>query len=448
MKRKLTVTKRALLSVGFISGLTIVLSGCGSGGAGNSQNRTNTNQAATTGGTSGTTITVLLPPWGQMPQSSLAQFTKSTGIKVNLETMSWDGIHQKIVTSEAAHVSPADVTEFDWSWVGQFGQAGWYTPLNTYVSSNALKNNLAASIFTVNGNLLAMPYSLDYRVFILNMTDFKKAGINTVPNTWAEVIADAKQIKAKGVVKYPIALPMSVTEGSSTPWYELIKSVHGELFSQNWTPQFVNPSSAGAQALQFEKELYDQKLVPPGEVSLTDVQNGDLFKAGQAAILVDGGPGGMAAYFDPKTSKISKDNIMMMAPPGNTAGQSGTFGLPEGLGIPTLSTHKAAAAEFINWWMQTPQQTTAYENANMGDLPTEKYALQQLTDDKKLVDGQDIMKSISSIKPLFPQGTPSWYPQFSNAVGTMIQAVIEGKQQIGPALQSLAQQAKSFQTGS
>lgn len=462
--------KIGLLSVSVAGGMTFLVTGCGTTtsnasttSSGSQANASTTSNGSTTssgsqssqstsGGLSkkysGTTITVLLPPWGQMPQSSLDEFTKQTGIKVKMESMSWDNIHQQIVTSEAAHISPADVTEVDWSWIGQFAGSGWYTPLNQYMSKKAVQNNAAASIFTVNNKLLAMPYSLDYRVVVLNMTDFKKAGITTVPKTWTDILNDAKEIKQKGVVQYPTAVPMSVTEGTSTPWYELIKSDGGELFDSNWKPMFTASSSAGAQALNFEKQLYDEKLVPPGEVSLTDVQNGDLFKAGKAAIELAASPGGMAGYSDPKVSKITQDDIVMIAPPGQSAGQSGTYGLPEGLGIPTLSKNKGAAAMFINWWMQTPQQITAYENGNMGDLPPERYALQKLNQDKKLVDGKDVMSSISSVKSLFPQGTPSWYPQFSNAVATMIQSVVEGKQSPAQALQSLAQQAKSFRSNS
>lgn len=438
---KLKKTKIRNLTVSLAVGLSLLMTGCSSASTGSSNQKITTKIDKTY---SGSTITVLLPPWGQMPKSSLDEFTKQTGIKVKLENMSWDNIHQQIVTSEAAHIAPADVTEVDWSWAGQFSKSNWYTPLNNYIQPKALKNNMASNIFTINNNVLAVPYSLDYRVVVLNMTYFQKAGIKTTPKTWTDLINAAQQMKSKGVVQYPIAVPMSVTEGSSTPWYELIKSDGGELFDSKWNPTFVSSNSPGAQALNFEKQLYDQQLVPPGEVSMTDVQNGDLFKAGKAAILLASGPGGLAGFKDPSSSKIANDQISIIAPPGQTAGQSGTFGLPEGLGIPALSKNKGAAAMFINWWMQTPQQITAYENTSMGDLPTEKYALEQLNKENKLVDGQDIMNSLSDIGPLFKQGTPTWYPQFSNAVATMIQSVVQGKQTPDEALKSLAKQTDSF----
>lgn len=432
------LSKRTALSVGTAMALSVCMA---------SSSFAASNQGAISKQYAGQTITVLVPPWGQMPASSLKQFTNQTGIKVKLQVMSWDGIHDKIVTSEAAHIPIADVTEVDWSWVGQFAQTNWYTPLNSYISAEAVKDSAVANVFTVGGNLYAMPYSLDYRVTVLNMTEFKKAGITKVPTTWAQLLSDAKQIKAKGIVQYPLAVPMSVTEGSSTPWYLLIKSAGGELFDKNWNPLFTSPSSAGAQALEFEKTIYDQKLVPPGETTLTDLQNGTLFQSGRAAILLASSPGGLPASLDPKQSKVAHDDIQMIATPGTDGHRTGTFGLPEGLGIPTLSQHKGAAAMFINWWMQTPQLITAYENPNMGVLPPESYALQALNKAHKLIDGTQILSTSSTIKPLFPQGAPSWYPQFSNAVATMIQSVVQGKQQPSQALQALASQAQSMRKG-
>ena len=70
----------------------------------------------------GQSITVLMPS----PQSPdiPAEFEKATGIKVDLQTLSWDDIRPKLVTAMLAGTAPADVTEFDWSWTGQFGAAG------------------------------------------------------------------------------------------------------------------------------------------------------------------------------------------------------------------------------------------------------------------------------------------------------------------------------------
>ncbi len=85
----------------------------------------------------GQTITVLLPS----PQDAAmaADFEKDTGIKLDLQTASWDDVSVKVSTALLAGTAPADVTEFDWSWTGQFSAAGWYIPLNDVVSKETLE---------------------------------------------------------------------------------------------------------------------------------------------------------------------------------------------------------------------------------------------------------------------------------------------------------------------
>ena len=66
----------------------------------------------------GQSITVLMPsPQGP---NIASDFEAETGIHVDLQTLSWDDIRPKLVTALVAGTAPADVTEFDWSWTGQF----------------------------------------------------------------------------------------------------------------------------------------------------------------------------------------------------------------------------------------------------------------------------------------------------------------------------------------
>lgn len=392
----------------------------------------------------GHTIHVLLPPWGNMPQSQLKKFTAKTGIKVDLQTLSWDSIHNKVATSEAAGVVPADVTEVDWSWVGQFGAAGWYTPLQKWLSPSTVNGSPVAPVFVYHGERLAMPYNIDFRATTLNWTDFKKAGISTTPTTWAQLMKDAQQIKAKGIAQYPIGVPLSTTEGAATPWYALTKSAGGQVLNAKDAPAFSAANSAGAEALSYELRLYRDKLVPPGEVGLTDLQTQNLFESGQIAILLSFSPGALPAYKDPKQAKVAHDVIRMIPLPGTNGHRTGTFGLPEGLGIPKQSKQKGAAAEFITWWEQLPQLITSYTNPNMGNLPSETSALKYLTSHGKLVGGQAILRILPTVKPLFPQGTPVWYPQFSTDVAAMIQSVVEGHSQPKSGLAQLASQTRSL----
>lgn len=397
----------------------------------------------------GSSITVLLPTWGDMPKSQLAQFTAKTGIKVNLQSLAWASIHDKVASAEAAGVAPADITEVDWSWVGQFGGAGWYTNLDSLLPSSLFKSSSVAPVFVYKGQQIAMPYNLDFRSTAVNMADLKKAGITSPPRTWAQVLNDAKQLRAKGVVAHPVGLPLEVNEDTSTAWYQLVKAAGGEVLTNSDSPAFSSVNSAGGKALSFEATLYRDGLVPPGEVNLTGAQTNVLFQAGQVAIDLSTSPNEMPAFTNPSVSKVAKDDVQLIPTPTPVSGeQSKTFGLPEGLGILKQSKHKGAAAMFILWWEQWPQLLKSYEDPNMGNTPPITSAVQRLAKTGKLVAGKEVEKLLPTVKPLFSRGAPTWYPQFSTDVATQIQAVVEGHQQVSAALSTLVSQTQSLKSGS
>ena len=69
---------------------------------------------------SGQEITVMLPDWANVPPEVLADFTAKTGVKVTINVAGFGAIHDKVAVAGAANTPLADVTEFDWTWTGQF----------------------------------------------------------------------------------------------------------------------------------------------------------------------------------------------------------------------------------------------------------------------------------------------------------------------------------------
>lgn len=388
----------------------------------------------------GQTINVLLPPWMAIPKSELAKFTKITGIKVNLQSLAFDDIHNKIGTAETAGVAPADITEVDWTWVGQFGAAHWYTNLHSLLPGSLIDSSFVAPDFRYKGEQVAMPYNSDLRGTFINMKDFRQAGITTVPTTWAQLLADAKQIKAKGVVQYPIAADFSDIESTTFFWYMLIRSAGGSLLTPNGQPAFTSPASPGYQALAFLQNLYKSGLVPPGAVTWDNNAADNFFEGGTVAILLAESPAALPAFLTPSASKVAKDDVTFIPSPGSNGHRTGSFALPEGMGIPVQSTHKQAAAMFIEWWHQQAQLLYGYLNPSLGDLPPTKSAISYLASHHKLADGSTVVQLLPFATPLFPGGTPPWYPTLSTDVSTMIQSVMEGHATVKSGLAALAGQ--------
>lgn len=384
----------------------------------------------------GETVTVLLPPWATLPKDMTDRFTAQTGIKLSLQTLGWDEIRTKIITASIAGSPPADVTEIDWSWVGQFGSSGWYAPLNTSVDAATTKDLPATSIFTYDKKLIGIPYNNDYRLLIFNRQQLSAAGIAQPPKTLAELLADAKTIKEKGVVKFPIALPFSATEGTSTAWYLLTKAFGGDLFDNNLKPLFTSPDSAGYKALAWEIDALKDGLVDPASTGLKDVEVQELFKNGQASFDVAGWAGNLSVYTDPSKSKVASAAEGALMP--TVSGKTRTFGLPEAVGIPAASTHKKAAEVFIHWFVAPENQMESY--TALGNLPTRTSVLKSLDDSGKLASGKALLAQAAVVEPLFKQGTPGWYPQFSSAVSTAINQAAKGQLTVDAAIKQIAAQ--------
>lgn len=385
----------------------------------------------------GQSIAVLFPPWTTLPKDMTDRFTAQTGIAVSLETLGWDDIRTKIVTSMVAGSPPADVTEVDWSWVGQFGAAKWYMPLDGMVDPKVTADLPTDAIFTYDGKLIALPYNNDFRLLILNGDHLKKAGIDKPPGTPDELLADAKAIKAKGIVPYPIGLPFSATEGSATAWYLLTKAFGGDLFDKDFKPLFTAPDSAGYKAMAWEIGALKDGLIDPASTGLKDVEIQELFKNGQITFDVAGWAGNIAVYTDATKSKVASTAVGALMP--NVSSKTRSFGLPGAAGIPAASQHKEAAAVFVKWMVDPENQIESY-NA-LGNLPTRTSVLQTLDKDSKLASGKVLLEQAAAVEPLFAQGTPGWYPQFSSAVATALNQAAKGQLTVEAAVKQIAEQA-------
>ncbi|ASJ73717.1 extracellular solute-binding protein [Granulosicoccus antarcticus] len=385
----------------------------------------------------GQTLSVLLPPWGTLPKDMTDQFTADTGISLDGQTLGWDEIRTKIVTSMIANTAPASAVEIDWSWVGQFGAAGWFQPLDGLVDAAAIKDAPTAKIFVYDGAQLAVPYNNDFRILIYNKAHLKQAGISAPPTTPNEMLEAARTIKAEGIADYPIGLPLSATEGSATAWYLLTKAFGGDLFDADFNPLFTTPDSAGYKAMAFEIEALNEGLISPAATGLKDVDIQELFKNGQTSFDVAGWAGSISVYEDPEKSTVAGDAALALMI--STTGTPRSFGLPEAVGIPSNAKNPGAAAAFIDWIQTAETQIGAYHS--LGNLPPRLSVLETLNTAGELKDGDILLEQAAFAEPLFAQGTPGWYPEFSAAVASNLNLAAKGQISVQEAVDRIADQA-------
>ena len=383
----------------------------------------------------------MLVPY-RIPPEVISSFTKATGVKVNYVVTGWDATHTKLVVANTARTYIADVAEFDWSFTGQFAGAKWVEPLDDLLPKPLLADLASTdAAFKSGGKTYAACFSNDFRISLYNKKLFAKAGITTFPSTLTELGKAADKLKAAGV-QYPLSIPMAATEGGVTPWYLLTLANGGNLFDKNFKPTFQKPGSAGYRALQWEALAVKKGWVSPGAVSLNDDTSFTKFTAGQTAIVLATGPGNLVTANDKSQSSIAGQAAAALVP--GLTGPQASFGLPEGLSIPVTAKHKAAAAAFIEWWQKPANAISIYEKE--GNLPCGSSVIKQLAASGKLAGGKVLAQELKLVKPLFPQGAPVWYSQFSADAQGLLNAAVKGQMSVSDALSQLASKATAHAT--
>jgi len=386
-----------------------------------------------------TRITVLLP--GNYPDEIVKEFTEKTGIEVEQQTLAWDQLQTRIITALAAGTAPADVIELDWSWVGQFGAAGWLVPLDGKLDEASVRATSILPIFQYEGKTLGMPYLSDFKMMVVNHDHLEKAGIATPPRSIDELLNAGRAIKEKGIVKYPFNIALGVGEATSTSWYLFTLMYGGTVFHADGSAAFTDPHSAGYKAMALIKTMLDEELIDPASTSYGTNETREVFRAGDTSFLLAAEPGPIAIYNDPARSRVAGQAQAALIP--TLSGTTITYGLPEALAVPVSSANREAAIQYINFVTSKAIQERMYDLA--GYLPARNDSLQLLNERGKLQSGATIVEQATTIIPLFDEGTPPWYPAFSTAAASAINALAIGQMTVDEAVASIAKAAMSAQ---
>jgi multiple sugar transport system substrate-binding protein len=441
-RRSRTLTWRGTL-VASVAGLALVTAGCGGG--------------TTSGGstkTRGVTITVALAS-DAPPDAVLAAFTQQTGIKVKWVNIDWDSLQTKISAAATAKTYFADATDVDWSRVGQLSRLGWFYPMDSYLNTKSMAADVPQlASFTSDGHVVGIPYDASFMVTTVNTAMFRKAGADPQPKTMDEYTAALRQIKAKGIVKYPLNIPFAAAEGLSTYWYQATHAFGGTVLDRAGKPQFTSPSSAGYKAAAWMVDALKSGLVPPGNINVADSQGQQTLMAkGQVASTFSDYSGTVGTLYNVPSSSSVVGKVAYARTPG-VSDNAANLSNPDGVGIPKQAKYPKAAATFIRWFTDTKRQVD-FSGVNGPEkafpsypIPSHLSAVQQMTTKGGLVGGDVLGPMLQGSRPVFEGGAPSWYPKFSNAVYTNLHAAATGSTSVASAIKAMGDAADGLAGGS
>jgi multiple sugar transport system substrate-binding protein len=208
-------------------------------------------------------------------------------IKVVMEYVGYDSVHDKIVTGMAAKPPAYDAAMIDVIWPDEFIKSGYLLDVTNRITPD-MKSGIFPAAFngvTRNGKIYGVPWLMDVKYFMYNKDMLQKAGFNAPPKTWEEMADQAKVIKQKGIAEFPVIWSWNQKEGVVCDFTALLFGNGGAFLDASGKPIFNNDK--GVQMLTWMKKTIDDGLTNPSSVSSDENAVEADFMAGKSAFAVN-----------------------------------------------------------------------------------------------------------------------------------------------------------------
>jgi multiple sugar transport system substrate-binding protein len=356
--------------------------------------------------------------------SIIPEFTKETGIIVEMDTTDYAKLHDKQVLELIS--GKYDVYQVDQMWITKYVKNGWLADLGKYVEKYEIPiDNYYDSLLNIcrgEGKLAVLPLSAIPVNFYYNKTMLSKEGLSA-PDTWDDVLKNAKALTKDldgdgNIDQWGIGIRGERGNPITWTFLPIFWSYGAEIFNEKMEPVYNSPEAVAA--LDFFKEL--NQYSPPGWHSAQDVAA--LMQQGKSAQMAL-----MAVYNgsmdDPAQSKVVNEIEFLDMPKGPTGNRISILGLWT-IGIAEKSKNKDAAVQFLKYLSEID---VAKKMAFSGTVsPT----MPKVFEDPEAPRYYSIMGSVLNYvkaPPLIPEAE-EWF----NSFGTALQEALSGEKTSQQAL--------------
>ena len=367
-----------------------------------------------------------------------AAFTAANpNITVNLEFVAYDALHDKIVTDQAGGAGTYDTVLLDAIWPAEFAKAQLVRDITDKIPAE-YKTDVFESAFAgaqYQGKFYAVPWINDTKFLFYNKKMLADAGIAAPPKTWDGLLADAKAIKDKGIVQYPIVWSWAQAEAAICDWTQLAAVMGGATFMDGDKPVFNQDGPLAA--LEWMKKTIDDGLTNPASTGFLEEDVRNTFSAGSAAFALNW------TYMynlanDPAQSKVA-GQVGVVASPG--MGATATSGVNGGMGIAVTrsSKHPDEAVQYALWMASKPMQDKYAQLS----LPMWKSSF----DDPKITGSAPELFAAAKIEftNLVVRPVVPYYTALSSALQVALQEALTGRKSPKQALDDVAAKVPDLQ---
>lgn len=299
-------------------------------------------------------------------QPVLAEFTKETGIKVNLQIQDWNTVYPKIVAGAAAGTLP-DVFDTGATWTTALQSAGAFTPYNASMlkaiggSTKFTSASLATGQLTSGQQVVAPLYSQSYALYY-NPKLFAKAGITQAPTTWAEFVVDAKRLTSNGDWGMAWA---GVGLNNVHQAFIQGRQDGAELFSSSGKPTFDTPQERRAIGRILDLRTVD-KVIDPAMAEKSSTDSLTEFAQGHTGMFFgQGSAAGILLSLGFKDFAVAPLPVDTPTPAGGAAIETMSAG--SDIAVSSGAKNRSAALELVNFLTNRESQITL--NKAFGTIP-------------------------------------------------------------------------------
>lgn len=388
---------------------------------------------------------IFLPAtWGVVVKNTLApQYEKETGVKVEVQLIGRDAIHEKMATLFAAGDASFDIFNLDYNWIPEFSAGGHLLEMDDVVSAEDKADffPLALKVASYSGKLYGIPQTVHphllwYRTDIYNDTAteeaFKAASGHDLapPKTMDEWLEQSKFLNGRTYDGQKIAAWAAQAAkgfGNVHTWYSFLSTYGGAAFNGDFTKSTLD-TPQGVEATKVWAQM--MKLMPVGANSYTYDDVTTAAQQGTIATAMQWSWGAFAVD-DPKSSRTVGKWEFVQVPSAKAGEQSHPHLAEWVISVSKYSKHAAEAKKFAAW-LETKKNDVVQASLGGGDpVRQSSYNSPILTDEK--LPGTDakrfrrykeviIAMGNASPRPLF-EGEERW----ETAVTTPLQAIQLGQ---------------------
>ena len=394
----------------------------------------------------GKTVTINIPahPHYDAMTKLLPEFTKETGIKVEIDKLAIGRLKEKQLLEMAKPQGDYDLACYIVMWKTEYVSKNLVQPLDTFFNNPALADPAydmkdiipiyLENLGLVGGpkgylagpgaKLYGLPYGAETSVLAYRRDVFAKLNLKA-PETYEDFS------KALRILKDQSGMGALTSRGQAGhqavhAWLLHLNPLGGRIFDENWKPVFND--KAGVAALKFL-----QDVVATGPAGIPGYGQGEAntaFLQGQAAMYLDS-TSFAGVVNDPARSKVVGNVSWALHPAGvKRASQSG------GLGLTIPKNAKNGDAGFLLMqWLTSKQQDKAV--TKLGGAPTRNSTM----GDADLVRQYP---EFITFKEALKYSAPDWRPIIAvwdkinvQALGVGISEALTGKKSAEDALNGL-----------